>query len=89
MVKVFVIIVLLAGWNPITGEKDLMIFPEPRFDTVELCLEFARANQEGIFYQTWSYYGPRKIEQVYCAPEETAKEYLKPIAVEPTPELET
>jgi hypothetical protein len=77
--KTFIIIVLLAGWNPMTGQKDLMIFPEPKFDTVEQCLEFAKENKEPIFFRTWEFYGPRKIQQVYCIPEVEAKKYLKPI----------
>ena len=44
MIKTFIIIVVLAGYNPTTGGKDLMIFPQ-KFETSEACLAYAKENQ--------------------------------------------
>ena len=65
VIKTFIIIVVLAGFNPITGGKDLMIFPQ-QFETQETCLEFARENKEPLFFKTWEFYGVKKIENIYC-----------------------
>ena len=65
MIKTFIIIVVLAGFNPITGGKDLMIFPQ-QFETSEACLEYARENKEPLFFKTWEFYGVKKIENIYC-----------------------
>ena len=92
MIKTFIVVVLLAGVNQFTGKKDLMVFPEPKFDTVEQCIEFVKENKDPFFYRTWEHYGFRPIEQVYCAPEQKALDLLKPeqpIEIPKLPGLET
>ena len=34
ILKTFIIVVLLAGFNPVTNQKELMVFPQPVFDNV-------------------------------------------------------
>jgi hypothetical protein len=79
MVKTFIIVALLAGFNS-AGTQDAMVFPEPKFTTTEECITYVRANKESIFYQTWEYYGVRKIQNVYCVDEGMAQQLLKPRA---------
>ncbi len=73
VIKTFIIIVVLAGYNPITGGKDLMIFPQ-KFETSEACLAYAKENKEPLFFKTWEFYGVKKIENIYCVEEEKFKE---------------
>ena len=72
MIKTFVLIVALAGLNPVTGGKDLMLFPQ-KFETVESCIEYARLNKEPLFHRTWEFYGIRPVENIYCVNEEKLK----------------
>jgi len=72
VIKTFIIIVVLAGFNPITGGKDLMIFPN-KFETVDTCLAFAKENRDPLFYKTWEFYGMKPIENIYCIEEEKLK----------------
>lgn len=96
MIKTFVLIVALAGLNPVTGGKDLMLFPQ-KFETVESCIEFARMNKEPLFQRTWEFYGVRPVENIYCVSEEQlktmnirpqTKEDITPPTTTPTPKQE-
>lgn len=78
IIKTFIIVVLLAGFNATTGQKELMVFPTPVFDNTIDCLEWVKKNKEGLFYRTWQHYGPKPIENVFCAPEDEALEFIKP-----------
>ncbi len=78
ILNTFIIVVVLAGFNPITGGQDAMVFPKPEFNTVEECTEFAVANRNPLFYRTWEYYGVRPVQQVYCAPSEEALKLIEP-----------
>lgn len=69
MMKTIVLIVVLAGLNPVTGGKDLMLFPQT-FESVKSCIEFARENQEPLIKHTWEFYGVRPVENIYCVDEE-------------------
>ena len=78
MIKTFIILVVLAGFNPVTGGKDLMMFPQ-EFATQEACLDYARENKEPLFYKTWEFYGVQKIENIYCVDkEQLGKMNIKP-----------
>ena len=78
ILQTFIVVVLLAGFNVTTGQKELMVFPTPVFDNVDTCIEWVEKNREGLYYRTWQHYGPRPVEQVFCAPEEEALAFIKP-----------
>lgn len=77
MIKTWIIVVVLAGMTP-EGKQDLMVFPEPKFTASDVCIEFVQANATPLMEQTWSYYGPRGIEQIYCVDEEKFREHVQP-----------
>ena len=76
MIKTWIIVVVLAGMTP-EGNQDLMVFPEPRFEASDKCIEFVQAYQRPLMERTWSYYGPRGIEQIYCVQEDKFREHIK------------
>ena len=76
MIKTWIIVVVLAGLTP-EGKQDLMVFPEPVFPSSEVCIEFVQTYPRPLMEQTWSYYGPRGIEQIYCVQEDKFREYIK------------
>ena len=78
ILKTFIIVVLLAGFNPVTNQKELMVFPQPVFDNVDACFEFVQKNRDALFFRTWQHYGVKPIEQVFCAPEDEALRFIKP-----------
>jgi len=85
VIKTFIIIVVLAGFNPLHGGKDLMIFPQ-QFETIESCLEYAKENRDPLFFKTWEYYGMLPIENIYCIEEEKLKGLdIRPQTKEDTP----
>ena len=86
MIKTFIIIVVLAGFNPVHGGKDLMIFPN-KFETIEACLEYAKENRDPLFFKTWEFYGMKPIENIYCINEEKLKGLdIRPNTKEDIPE---
>ena len=76
MIKTWIIVVVLAGMTP-EGKQDLMVFPEPKFTASDVCIEFVQANAQPLMEKTWSYYGPRGIEQIYCVQEDKFREHIK------------
>ena len=78
ILKTFIIVVLLAGFNPVTNQKELMVFPQPVFDNADACFEFVQKNRDALFYRTWQHYGPKPVEQIFCAPEDEALAFIKP-----------
>ena len=86
MIKTFIIIVVLAGFNTVHGGKDLMIFPN-KFETIEACLEYAKENRDPLFFKTWEFYGVQPIENIYCINEEKLKGLdIRPNTKEDIPE---
>lgn len=77
MIKTWIIVVVLAGMTP-EGKQDLMVFPEPKFTASDVCIEFVQANARPLMEKTWSYYGPRGIEQIYCVDQDKFIEHVQP-----------
>jgi hypothetical protein len=77
MVKIWIIVVVLAGMTP-DGKQDLMVFPQPQFETSAICIDYVRDNSGPLMAQTWRFYGPRNIEQIYCVDQERFLEYTGP-----------
>jgi hypothetical protein len=78
IIKTFIIVVLLAGFNGTTGQKELMVFPTPVFDNVDTCKDFVSKAKESLIYRTWQHYGPKPVENIFCAPEDEALAFIKP-----------
>ena len=78
IINTFIIVVLLAGFNATTGQRELMVFPTPVFETVDTCKEFVNRTKESLIYRTWQHYGPKPVEQIFCAPEDEALAFIKP-----------
>jgi len=77
MIKIWIIVVVLAGTTP-DGRQDLMIFPEPKFETSPICIDHVRKNTMPLIKETWEFYGNRTIEQIYCVDQERFLEFMKP-----------
>ena len=75
MLKILVV-VLMVGVTE-TGGRDLYVFTDPVFETVEECKEWAMTNPGPIIMETAEHYGRRPIENVFCVPEESLKEQLQ------------
>ncbi len=69
------LVALMLGAGP-NGERDLYIFTEPEFNSIEACQVWANENPETIIYNVTKNYGDRPIEMVYCIPERSMPKYL-------------
>ena len=71
MLKILVV-VLMAGVME-NGARDLYVFTEPTFNSIEACTEWAQHNPEQVIWTVAREYGQRPIEMVYCVEEEKVK----------------
>lgn len=69
------LVVLMMGAGP-SGERDLFIFTEPEFQSIEKCQAWAQENPESIIVNVQKNYGTRPIEMVYCVPERSMPKYM-------------
>mgnify|MGYP001251675547 FL=1 len=76
MLKILAV-VLMLGATP-DGGKDLYIFTDPEFSTMQECQSWVQGNPNLIYWQVAQHYGQRPIENIFCVNEKRLPGLLDP-----------
>ena len=80
MLKILAV-VLMFGATP-DGARDLYIFTDPEFSTMQECQSWVQSNPNMIFWSVAQQYGQRPVENIFCVNEKRLPDLLEPTPAE-------
>tara|TARA_B100000886_G_scaffold30910_2_gene19376 strand:+ start:1853 stop:2116 length:264 start_codon:yes stop_codon:yes gene_type:complete len=81
MLKIIIVAVMVGIGQG--GERNLFVFTEPSFNTVEECVSYVQNNVQEITGRIAQSYGFRPVEQILCAEKDKMPVDLIPLSDTP------
>lgn len=75
MIKIMLVALMMSSSNPL--EDDAYVFTEPYFSSISECQAYANFNIEIISKHLNIIFGGRKINNIYCVPEEQLQQFIE------------
>ena len=77
MMNWFIVVTFVLA-NPIQEMRNMYVFTQPQFESLEKCIGYVEQNKNRIFYiAADSYRFQKKPETIYCAPQNVLGEMIK------------